>query len=892
MIADILPRYQEVANGTKKAFTVPFDILDSSYINVYLGSTKQTSGFSINVSGKKVTFTTPPSSSTVVTIVRVIPTSWEQEVLGAVNAETLNNIFTVLIAKMQTLEEGLNRAIKTDVTDTETGSTHFLELLEDAIDSLSQANTKLAQVQSSATQALSDISDAETTALSNFNSNATSKTNTFNSNYNTKKAAIDTKATEAADSAALAKQWAIGDPSEPGGHSAKYWAEQAAVVTEDVVHKTGNETVGGTKTFSSYIKATSQIDETSTSNQERSYIELSDNQATTGYIRQYWSTTQNQLRIRTLARHGEAAGSWGDIQQIIDNNGNYKINISCQGTLVNTAVTGATNSTTNGEIPTKGWVNNPATSTNVVHRTDDETIGGEKTFTSAIIRSFSANAGGLSGINSSIQKGTTPSTVQQFFTGLYDKNGSSTYTNTISRVNFKYDSNGDTKAELNVFAPTASSTATASLGIAYPTSGSAYTYAPTPATSDDSTKIATTAFVKAQGYASDSAVVKTSGTQTISGLKTFTAQVTKTNSSAGADTIFVNKNTSITKGTPPSANVESRWRLTDSSTGDSNSAFIGGVTFGYATNMRTSALLQVGKPEAGSTSTSTLGIYYPATGDPYTSAPTPATSDNSTKIATTAYVQAQDYATTTYADGLVGNARYATSTTAAATVEKVVSIPEITSLNVGQCIIVQPTITSTVADSTIKLNDFTAYPMRYNNAAITTSTDSIVWNSAYPTVWLFNGTYWVFITHGVDSNTTYSAMSVAEGIAGTATSNRVMRADYLAQILEGKGYLSASNLVTADAIVSYSLGTNGYIKFSNDCIIQWGTTTSAAAGTAITLPTPFATTNYSVTITSIGDTGVYQRLVSANTPKTTTKFTTYTSGGAASDNFSWQAIGK
>ena len=225
MIADILPRYQEVANGTKKAFTVPFDTLDSSYINVYLGSTKQTSGFSIN--DKTITFTTAPSSSTVVTIVRVIPINWEQEVLGAVSTETLNNIFTTLIAKMQTLEEGLNRAIKTDVTDTETGSIHFLELLEDAIDSLGQANTKLAQVQSSATQALSDISDAETTALSNFNSNATSKTNTFNSNYLEKKATIDTKAAEVISSAALAKQWAIGDPSEPAGGSAKHWAEEA-----------------------------------------------------------------------------------------------------------------------------------------------------------------------------------------------------------------------------------------------------------------------------------------------------------------------------------------------------------------------------------------------------------------------------------------------------------------------------------------------------------------------------------------------------------------------------------------------------------------------------------------------------------------------------------------
>lgn len=127
---------------------------------------------------------------------------------------------------------------------------------------------------------------------------------------------------------------------------------------------------------------------------------------------------------------------------------------------------------------------------------------------------------------------------------------------------------------------------------------------------------------------------------------------------------------------------------------------------------------------------------------------------------------------------------YGESTTAAATTQKEVSIPSITTLNTGQVIVVKPTITSTVANSTLKLNNFDAYPMRYNNADITTSSDSIVWNANYPSQFLFNGSYWVFLGHGIDSNTTYSAMSVAEGTAGTATSSRTMRADYLKQIIE------------------------------------------------------------------------------------------------------------
>lgn len=127
---------------------------------------------------------------------------------------------------------------------------------------------------------------------------------------------------------------------------------------------------------------------------------------------------------------------------------------------------------------------------------------------------------------------------------------------------------------------------------------------------------------------------------------------------------------------------------------------------------------------------------------------------------------------------------FGTSSTAAATAQKEVSIPSIKVLNAGQIIVIRPTVTSTVANSTLKLNNFSAYPMIYNNAAITTSNDSIVWSSEFPSIWLFDGTNWVFLARGYDANTTYGTMSMAEGTAGTATTGRVIRADYLKQIIE------------------------------------------------------------------------------------------------------------
>lgn len=108
-------------------------------------------------------------------------------------------------------------------------------------------------------QNATDKTNAYNTNASNktatFNTNASNKTTDFNNNYTEKKALIDaevqtaeTAATNASNSAidasnsaddalnysAVAKQWAIGDPSEPTGYSSKYWAEQSEAAAATV----------------------------------------------------------------------------------------------------------------------------------------------------------------------------------------------------------------------------------------------------------------------------------------------------------------------------------------------------------------------------------------------------------------------------------------------------------------------------------------------------------------------------------------------------------------------------------------------------------------------------------------------------------------------------------
>jgi hypothetical protein len=83
------------------------------------------------------------------------------------------------------------------------------------------ASDKTTAFNNNATSKTGDFNTNAINKTNAFNQNATDKTTAFNDNAAIKQAAVDASAAEA-------KQWAIGDPSEPTGNSAKYWANQAA----------------------------------------------------------------------------------------------------------------------------------------------------------------------------------------------------------------------------------------------------------------------------------------------------------------------------------------------------------------------------------------------------------------------------------------------------------------------------------------------------------------------------------------------------------------------------------------------------------------------------------------------------------------------------------------
>lgn len=167
-IEDILPRHQEISNGSKKEYMVAFDLIDTKFVSVYLGSEKQTTGYSVDIENRKVTFNSAPTTGLLVTIVRVVPASWESELHGALNSDSLNVLFTKIIASLQTIKEEVNRSLKSNVFDennSEQKFEFFLKQLADAQDVLTRAENNLSLLETTGQDSLNSINTARDNAL-------------------------------------------------------------------------------------------------------------------------------------------------------------------------------------------------------------------------------------------------------------------------------------------------------------------------------------------------------------------------------------------------------------------------------------------------------------------------------------------------------------------------------------------------------------------------------------------------------------------------------------------------------------------------------------------------------------------------------------------------------
>lgn len=154
-----------------------------------------------------------------------------------------------------------------------------------------------------------------------------------------------------------------------------------------VVHTSGTENISGNKIFRDVIFRKFDI---TTNTADIVYRFEDSNNSPCGSIQNnvhYWL---NNLHNRHLA-HNNTSGKEIYLDIISRNNGTGIVNIGGDVTSIEN-VTTVTSATDYSSIATMGWVNNPATSTNVVHRSGDETIAGNKTFSNKIKGNLQGNA--------------------------------------------------------------------------------------------------------------------------------------------------------------------------------------------------------------------------------------------------------------------------------------------------------------------------------------------------------------------------------------------------------------------------------------------------------------------------------------------------------------------
>lgn len=328
--------------------------------------------------------------------------------------------------------------------------------------------------------------------------------------------------------------------------------------------------------------------------------------------------------------------------------------------------------------------------------------------------------------------------------------------------------------------------------------------------------------------ANDSDVVKLTGNQSIAGVKSFTTYpirpFTPNTSSNTYITGYTVKDTVNDLTVNPSYMTEVYPYMVF----DKNNFPYSYITVDYKSNGSVETYLYSRtKDTNGNNIMEKIGVYALRDGTTYTSAPTPETSDNSTKIATTAFVKAQGYITSSGSitgsaaklttkrtidgvefDGSANITHYGTCSTAAATAAKEVSCSGF-KLETGANIYVKFSATNTASNPTLNVNGTGAKAIYYNNAAI--SAGNLKVNRILHFV--YNGTQYEFVGEFDTSNNNSLRFGNSIKAQTAITANRLI-------VGKAAGYNNVSSGMTFDisypilrasaAITAGSAGSNNY----------------------------------------------------------------------------------
>ena len=164
------------------------------------------------------------------------------------------------------------------------------------------------------------------------------------------------------------------------------WKGQTIATDNNVVHTSGNEDIHGTKIFSGVIHRYADLT-TSGGVQVYRFDDINANGCGHIFNNAHWAV---DTIINSLGAYNEKSGKTTEIHIVSNDAGGGMAYV--EGSARKGNLETVTSATDFSAIATMGWVNNPETSTNVVHRSGDETIAGNKTFSNKIIGNLQGNA--------------------------------------------------------------------------------------------------------------------------------------------------------------------------------------------------------------------------------------------------------------------------------------------------------------------------------------------------------------------------------------------------------------------------------------------------------------------------------------------------------------------
>ena len=186
------------------------------------------------------------------------------------------------------------------------------------------------------------------------------------------------------------------------------------------------------------------------------------------------------------------------------------------------------------------------------------------------------------------------------------------------------------------------------------------------------------------------------------------------------------------------------------------------------------------------------------------------------------------------------NVAYATCSTAAGTAAKVATLSGNTNwkLTTGSIVVVKFTNSNTASNVTLNVNNTGAKSIYYGNAVYTGVSTAICGYANRCITYIYDGTYWVWISSGTDFNTTYSAMTGATSSAAGKTGlvpapavgaqNKFLRGDgtwqEVSTSIENGTFtlelINSANATSSNTTVEASL-TGKYIKIGKRIMIYY-----------------------------------------------------------------------